>query len=116
MFMEQIKTGLQKSVPKWILPYSIVVTVLHGAVLVSWLVLFNLTPELGHSDRVNLFAGYWLVPELIGTKWFTGILLLFSLSVVIIAGRLAEQGKSSLAIILLVLNLCFVLMSGWSLS
>ena len=90
-------------------------TLLHGAALVSWIVLVNLTPELGHTERVDLFNGYWIIPELIGARWFSGILLLLSLSVVIIAGRMADQGKGSTAIIVLVLNLCFVLMSGWSL-
>jgi len=113
--LEQTKAETHKSERKWIFAYSIAVTVLHSAVPVSWFVFFNLTPDLGISDRIALFSGYWIVPELIGAKWFSVILLVLSFSVVIIAGRLAENEKSRFAIILLVLNLCCILMTGWGL-
>jgi hypothetical protein len=113
--MEQMVTPTKKSFSKWILPYSISVTFLHTAAIVSWFVLFNLTPELDPAEQSDLYSQYWIIPEIIGGSWFSGILLLLSLSVVIIAGRIVDQGKSSVAIIVLVLNLCFILMSGWSL-
>lgn len=113
--MEQTETPVQKPFPKWILPYSVGVTILHTAVFISWIVLFNATPELGQTERLILYNEFWIIPSLIGTRWFSGILLLLSLSVVIIAGRMVDQGRMRLAIVVLVLNLCLVLMSGWGL-
>lgn len=113
--MKQTVTPAEKPFPKWILPYSVSVTILHTAVFISWFVLYNAMPELAQTERLALYNEFWIIPSLIGARWFSGILLLLSLSVVIIAGRMVDQGRMRLAIIVLVLNLCFLLMSGWGL-
>lgn len=103
------------ALPKWVLPYSIGVTLLHSVAVISWIVLAKANPDMPEAERLMLYNEFWIVPSMVGANWFSGILLLLSLSVVIIGGKLLDEGKMRLGIIILVLNLCFVLLSGTSL-
>jgi hypothetical protein len=99
----------------WSYSFAIFVTLIHGASFLSWILLSLIRSDLEHKELTALFSKYWVIPEFIGLRWFTGILLLSSLVAIIILGRRVDQKKGVGSIILLVLNLCFFLMSGWSL-
>lgn len=113
--MEQTIPRTNSSVPKWTFVISIAITVLHAASHVSWIWLYNVKSELSHVERQALFTEFWIVPEWIGGRWFTGILLLLSLAAAIILGRRVDQKKGALSVVLLVLNILLILMAGWSL-
>ena len=110
--MEEVQD--KKSSQKWVIPFSSLVTILHLGAVSSWYFIGKMNPETSHEEKVEIFNTFWIIPEIIGSFLFNGILLILSIIVVTLAGKMVEESKNQLGIILLVINLCLVLISGWS--
>jgi hypothetical protein len=100
---------------KWVIPFSAIVTIIHLGAVASWYVIYKLHPESTYEEKAAIFSEFWILPDIIGGRWFNGLLLVLSVIVITLAGRIVDESKNQLGIILLVINLCLVLMSGWTL-
>ncbi|MCH2214066.1 MAG: hypothetical protein MK086_02735 [Flavobacteriales bacterium] len=99
---------------KWVIPFAAVVTVLHLGAVSSWYLIGKMNPEISYDEKVEMFNAFWVIPEIISSFLFNGVLLILSIIVVTLAGKMVEESKNQLGIVLLVINLCLVLISGWS--
>jgi len=98
---------------RWVIPFSAIVTILHLGAVFSWYFIGKMNPEAAYEEKVEIFNAFWVFPEIIGSFLFNGILLVLSVIVVTLAGKVVEESKNQMGIVLLVINLCLVLISGW---